>query len=346
MPPNLEAFFMFLSKSASGIYQLYFIDSISGKRRKVSTHVRMKRDAITFLRSFEQENLQKPVTMTLSQFTADFLQFAEKTYARGTYKMYKEILGKFQKFTGDLSLTQIGSRHVDMFMAERLKLIKPVSANIEFRCVKAALNTAVRWNLLQLNPFKKYKAPRPEDKSPRFFSKEDFQKLMLAIPELWLKNVVWFALFTGMRRSEIINLKWENIDFDRRSIAVQSNATFKTKAGKRRVLPISDGALVLLKSILKQPDNEYIFTLYGKQIKPQWLTHRFKHYCKKAELNELHFHHLRTSFASWLVMSGVEIFSVSKLLGHSSVLITAKHYAHLSPQTLIDEVNRIQLQLK
>jgi integrase len=87
-------------------------------------------------------------------------------------------------------------------------------------------------------------------------------------------------------------------------------------------LPISDGALFLLKDIVNQPKDKYVFTLCDKQIKAEWLTHRFKHYCKKAGLSELHFHNLRASFASWLVMSGVEIFAVSKLLGHSSVVIT------------------------
>jgi integrase len=148
-----------------------------------------------------------------------------------------------------------------------------------------------------------------------------------------MKNVVLFALFTGMRRSEITNLKWEHLNFECRSISVQSSSTFKTKTGKRRVLPISDGALCPLKNIVNQPVCEYVFTLYGNQIKAEWLTHRFKYYCKKAELNELHFHNLRASFASWLVMSGVEIFAVSKLLGHSSVVIIEKHYAHLRPQT-------------
>ena len=336
---------MFLSKSTAGIYQLYFTDSLTGKRRKVSTHARLKSDANDFLRSFEEENTRKPVSMKLSQFTVDFLTYAERTYSDGTYHIYKEILGKFIAFTGDISLTKISSHHVDMFMAERLKHIRPVSASIEFRTVKAALNTAVRWSLIQSNPFSKCKAPRPEEKSPKFFSKEDFQKLMETMTEAWLKNVVWFALFTGMRRSEIINLKWDDLDFERRSISIHSSSTFKTKAGKRRVIPISDGALHLLKSITRQPDNECVFTIYGRQIKAEWLTHRFKHYCKRAGLGELHFHNLRSSFASWLVMSGVEIYSVSKLLGHSSVVITEKHYAHLKPQTMVDEVNRITLQL-
>jgi integrase len=197
---------MFLSKSTSGIYQLYFIDSTTGRRRKVSTHARMKSDALKFLRSFEVEKLRKPVSMILSQFKADFLTYAERTYSDGTYHIYKEILGKFIAFTGDIPLTKISSHHVDMFTAERLKHIRAVSANIEFRTVKAALNTAVRWGLIQCNPFSRCKAPRPEEKSPKFFSKEDFQRLMETMTEAWLKNVVWFALFTGMRRSEIINL--------------------------------------------------------------------------------------------------------------------------------------------
>jgi site-specific recombinase XerD len=97
-----------------------------------------------------------------------------------------------------------------------------------------------------------------------------------------------------------------------------------------------------------QEIGEYVFTHRGRKIAEDCLSQLFKRAVrdKKAGLNErLHWHSLRSSFASWLVIDGVSIYAVSKLLGHSSVAITQKHYAHLSTENLHNDVNRISVSL-
>lgn len=167
-------------------------------------------------------------------------------------------------------------------------------------------------------------------------------KLVSLIKEPWLKEIVLFALSTGMRRSEITNLTWDRVDLVRRVVTVESSQTFLVKAGKKRTIPLSDLAIELLSKKTCDGPASLVFTLDGGAIRANWLTHAFKKYVQRAKVDDtLKFHSLRASFASWLVIEGIDIFAVSKLLGHSDVKMTQKHYAHLRPETLRDEVSTI-----
>jgi integrase len=186
------------------------------------------------------------------------------------------------------------------------------------------------------------------ESSPVFFTKEDFQKLLNVIKQAWLKEAVVFTVLTGLRRGELINLRWQDVDLQRRVLIVQSNPTFKTKQGKKRTLPLNETAFHLLTLKHSHSIGEYVFMHNGKQIAEDWISQLFKRAVKDKEagLNEkLHWHSLRSSFASWLVIDGVSIYAVSKLLGHSSVAITQKHYAHLATENLHNDVNKISISL-
>jgi site-specific recombinase XerD len=107
-------------------------------------------------------------------------------------------------------------------------------------------------------------------------------------------------------------------------------------------------AFHLLSAKHSQEIGEYVFTHRGKQIAEDWLSQLFKRAVRTKDIglnDKLHWHSLRSSFASWLVIDGVSIYAVSKLLGHSSVAITQKHYAHLATENLHNDVNKISVSL-
>jgi site-specific recombinase XerD len=129
-------------------------------------------------------------------------------------------------------------------------------------------------------------------------------------------------------------------------IHIQSNASFKTKQGKKRVLPLNDTALYIVESRHGKDTSEYVFTLNGKKVFDGWLSHAFKRAVRSANLENgrLHFHSLRHTFATWLVQNGVSIYEVQNLLGHSSIAVT-QVYAHLAPSQLQSAVDKISLSL-
>ncbi|MFZ4621108.1 MAG: tyrosine-type recombinase/integrase [Bacteroidota bacterium] len=338
---------MFLSRSSSGIYYLWY--TVDGKKQKVSTRCKFKQDALKFLQAFNIEQTKKVVTkptVLLQSFVNDYLLFAEGNYAKKTVIICRFSFKNFLSFFGAIPIDTITPKHFDSYKTHRLKSVSPVSVNIELRTIRSALSTAVRWGILNSNPFLKQKLVTVPEVTPIFFGKEDFQKLINAIKENWLKEIVIFAALTGMRRSEITNLNWSEVDLVRKLIKVQSSATFSTKNRKKRILPLNDTALYLLQLKAKMPSSEYVFTHNNAQIAADWLTHKFKYYVYECKFRDdrLHFHSLRHTFASWLVQDGVSIYAIKELLGHSDIK-TTQVYSHLQLGLLHDTVNKIRISM-
>jgi len=337
---------MFLSKdSRSGIYYVWYKNEL-GKRQRVSTRSRKKTEAIRFLQSFkskDHERTQKAKRTLLTDYMNDFFQYANNCLSSGTVTLYKVALKNFLRLIGNLPLMAYTPLHFDTYKNERLKTIKPVTVNIELRTLKAFFNTAVRWNLIEKNPCQTKLVKVPE-RLPTYLTKEDLTKLISVIKENWLKEIIIFAVSTGLRRSEIVNLKWHQVDLERKLIRIESNPTFYTKTGKMRILPLNDTALYILhfkNSNSKQ--SEYVFSLNGKKIFANWITHLFKHYVKLSNINQdIHFHSLRHTFASWLAQDGTSLYVIKNLLGHADIK-TTQIYSHLQPENLHNEVNRINL---
>ena len=339
---------MFLSKSPSSIYYVYFTDE-RGKRQKISTRHTLKTDALKFLQTFKTDTnrtRRARKTLLLSEFNSNFLSFAEGNFSQGTVGIYRSALRKLLSIVGDIPIVSLSPQHFDNYKVERLKTISPISVNIELRTLRAALNTALRWELIERNPFSRLKFASVPETAPVFFSREDFQKLLSFIKEGWLREVMIFAVLTGMRRGEITNLRWQDVDLSRKLLTIQSNPTFKTKNGKSRTIPLNETAIYIISAKHGKDTSKYVFNLNDKKISEGWLTHAFKKAVYDARLHDdrLHFHSLRHTFASWLVQDGVSIYAVKELLGHSDVK-TTQVYSHLQSEQLHSTVNRISIEL-
>jgi integrase len=269
--------------------------------------------------------------------------------------LYRHALKRFQHVTGDIALTEVTAEHFDRFKSRRLtakterkRNPKPrsvMAVNMELRTLKAAFSVAKRWRLIERHPFVECSlCPAPECPAA-FFSPEDFERLIGTIPERWLREAVLFAVLTGIRRGELLSLTWPQVDFSRRVLCIQNSPTFRTKSGKRRIVPLSDTAVYLLKGRRGLSGSEFVFTKNDATINGDWLTHQFKEYVRDAGLDEgLHWHSLRHSFASWLVQRGATLYQVQALLGHSSASMT-EVYSHLQPDQMHETVNRISVSM-
>ena len=333
-----------LRKRSNQVYYVsYYRD---GKRHWKSTGATVKADALKALTQFRELLQERARSVSFQQFVTEFLAYGGTNYSFGTLKLYKFILGNFAALFKDVSLRELNAQHIDRYKAKRLREISPATVNIELRALKSALNTARRWKLLNSNPFEGVSFAEVPEHAPLFFSRPDFERLLQCIRENWLKEIVVFATLTGLRRGELVNLRWQEVDLERRVILIQSNPNFRTKQGKRRVIPLSDTAYYLLQNKHGKDSSEFVFSLNGKKIYIDWLTHAFKKAVREAKLKEerLHFHSLRHTFASWLVQDGVSIYAVQKLLGHSSVAVT-QVYSHLAASELHGAVNKISIPL-
>ena len=281
-------------------------------------------------------------TLTLEKFEQEFVEYAMHNYSEGSRDIFRRALSFLKELSGNIPLTAMNMRLIDRFKTGRLKTRSAVSVNIELRSLRTFMATAVRWGYLDKNPFSGLKLVPVAERAPRFLELDEFNKLYKSIGQQRLREIVLFAIHTGTRRSEIVYLKWSDVYMERRVVSFESYGAFRVKAGKRRSVPLNDEVWNLLSHLRGKATCEYVFSLDGHRIDESLVTHKFKKCVTRIGIKkDIKFHSLRATFASWLVMKGVPIFSVSRLLGHSQVTTTQKYYAHLEPDTLHEVVNKI-----
>ncbi|HXG38677.1 MAG TPA: tyrosine-type recombinase/integrase [Bacteroidota bacterium] len=329
-----------LFKRSNGIY--YYVTSHHGRRVWRSTGARSRAEAEKFISSgFKSRDAHNP-DLTLSQFTPQFLQYAETNLAPPTVLLYKQAIGTFRRLIGDFNLRSYTVQDVETFKVKRSREVSSVKVNIDFRTLKAFFQTALRWNLIQENPFLGVQQLKIPPKPPSYLSQDEFQNLLRVITIPWFKNLVIFAVSTMMRCGEIVSLTWNSIDLRRRVIFIQNTKDFRIKTSKPRAIPMNDWVYRFLATRENKIGRVFSFP-NGKELTVGYVSRRFKKYVLKAGLNkEIHFHSLRHTGATWLVQEGVSIYAVQRLLGHSNISVT-QMYGHLETDSLFNSVQRISL---
>jgi integrase len=140
--------------------------------------------------------------------------------------------------------------------------------------------------------------------------------------------VLYTFLKTGLRKSELINLNWKDIDFRRKYITIESKEDWRTKTGNTREIPVGDDLMEILNKLPRTSD--YVFINSNGRKYGFHLTERVKRLAKNIGIADMTVHALRHTFISHLVMNGVDLVSVKELAGHSDIKTTMR-YAHLAP---------------
>ena len=266
-------------------------------------------------------DVKKHAKIRFEDFADEYLETHSKL--KKSYYTDCKIAGLLKKFFGGKCLHEITSLDIEKFKTSRIKEVKPATVNRALAVLKSMFNKAIAWGKADSNPFKAVKLFKENNQRLRFLEREDIPKLLAnCCPHL--KPIVILALNTGMRKGEILGLKWHDIDFKRDTIHLHD-----TKSGEGRDVPLNAMAKKTLIAVPKHPGSPYIFNdnngnNYG-DIKKSFLTA-----VKKSDIIDFHFHDLRHTFASQLVMAGVDLNTVRELLGHKSIEMTLR-YSHLSP---------------
>ncbi len=185
---------------------------------------------------------------------------------------------------------------------------------------------------MYLKRIRRVKLLEENNRRLRYLSKEECSALIQACDK-HLKAVVITALNTGMRKGEILSLTWDNIDLRNGFILLE-----RTKNGERREVPINETLKATLSAIVRRLDTPYVF--YNSETGTRYVNlHKpFQSALKRAKIKDFKFHDLRQTFASHLVMAGVDITTIKELLGHKTLTMTLR-YAHLAPSHKVKAVN-------
>ncbi len=332
---------------ARGIYKrgsIYWIryTDLDGKQKRESTFSTKFKRAETMLadRKGTKSKEEEPEIKRIPDYS--FRQLADKYQAwiegrQNSAKVKGYIIGQLLSVYGDMHLKRFNTDVVDQLQTDLInKGYKPASNNKVLNILKHMFNKAVEWEMVPeyvLKRIRKVKPLKDDGKRLRYLSIEEAQTLIKAC-DPHLTPIVITALHTGMRRGEILSLQWEkNIDLKHGFILLD-----KTKNGERREIPISDTLRSVLQGLLRRIDVPHLFydPQTGKPFKD--VKRSFHTACKRSGIRDFHFHDLRHTFASHMVMNGVDLSTVSKLLGHKSLNMTLR-YSHLSKGHLNNAVN-------
>ena len=263
----------------------------------------------------------------------ELLETFLKDYARDKITVHKDKAAckRLVAFFGDRQASDITPQLIEQFKNHRRQALigqRPISGatvNRDLACLKTAFSKGVQWGLVPSNPVKLVKLYSEKDRArTRYLSPTEKAALLAACsPEL--RRLVLIALKTGMRKSELLGLRWQDVDFGANQIKIR-----KSKSGRMRFIPLHSDVLEVLNDLPKGGDiiftssNGNAYTLYG-QVRTQ-----FDVALGKAGILNFRFHDLRHTFASEMIMRGADLKTVSELLGHANTAMTER-YSHLSP---------------
>jgi len=225
-------------------------------------------------------------------------------------------------FFGGNNLQEITPLDAEKYKQKRINEVLPNTVNRELACLKHIFSKAKEWGKIKENPISSVKLFRVDDRRVRYLKKEEIAKLAESCSD-YLRPIVIFALNTGMRKGEILNLKWTDIDLSNRVISL-----VQTKNREIREIPINDTVLEILIRLRKNSKVSYVFCKKdGNPYKD--IRGGFQSALRKAGIKDFRFHDLRHTFASHLVMASVDLKTVQELLGHKTFQMTLR-YSHLS----------------
>lgn len=213
-----------------------------------------------------------------------------------------------------------------------------ITCNRMLVLMKFIFNCAIRWDILPAkgNPCVGVDPFEDNGARERYLTKQEVGRLFDELdrnPNVQVGQVIRLLLYTGARKRELLDARWERIDFDRRLLTVPLS-----KSGKPRYIPLSDAAMEILQSLPRQDGVPWVF-FNPKTKKPLVsMFYAWDSIRKKVGLDDVRLHDLRHSYASFLVNAGRSLYEVQKLLGHYDPKVTMR-YAHLSPGALIEAAN-------
>jgi len=263
----------------------------------------------------------------LKDVMPDYLRFVQnqRAYQNKDY-IGRELLRRF----GNIPLHRINVAMLESYQQELLGGGNgPATVNRKMAMLKHLVRKANDWKMVDdgtLRMVRKVKQLKEPPGRLRYLTAVEGQRL-LAECKPYLRPIVTLALNSGMRRGEILKLKWDDVDLRNRFLMAR-----ETKNGESRAVPINEAVREALEGTVRRLDSPYVF--YNPKGKPlKEIRHSFGSACRKAGIRDFRFHDLRQTAASIMAMGGVSLLTIGTILGHKTASMT-KRYSHLSPEYL------------
>jgi len=294
----------------------------------------------------EGKYYEKPTgyNKTFRQLMDRFMKEHAPKVSGSMQNSYASSLKHLIPFFGDLNLLLVSRKKISEYKVLRLdEGARPASLNRELAMVSKAFALALEdWDWISGNdkPFSKMPYEKENNERDRWLSFDEEKRLLDNSPE-WLREIISFALQTGLRQGELLSLEWSRVNMFRKTILIQ-----KTKSGKPKTVPLNQIAMDVIRrkseSKVRKLKNDFVFvSSHGTKIDRHNLRRAFNKAVSKADIEDFRFHDLRHCFCTKLAQRGVDIYKIAKLAGHEDIRMTQR-YSHHCPESLRDGVEALE----
>lgn len=266
-------------------------------------------------------------------------EYSERNKSIKSHIRDKSVSDHLNQFFGDLTLSNITPKRISEYKTRRREEgAAPATVNKELILMGHAFNLAIKeWEWMKENPVSRVSREKVNNLIERWLTSKEEESLLAASPG-WLQEIIIFAINTGLRQGEILNLAWDRVDLFRKTVTI-----LEQKNKGKDTLPLNNKAMEVLKARARVRHIKTHYVFYngnGNQIEARNLLRAFYGATEKAKLNDLRFHDLRHTFATRLVQAGVDLYTVQKL-GRWKTLSMINRYAHHYPESLRPGVERL-----
>ena len=322
----------------SGLRWLVDYYDINHKRHVKSFHdhkaAKEFKLSIEYKKSRIRAGIDAPLQLNLKfdEMKDEYLTIVDGQKKPKTIAREKTVFRTLRLFIPNERIRNISASTIRQYVHYRIDdcKVSPATVNAELRTLKSFFNILIAHDYVQVKPIMSVKLLAVENKEPQTFSDDEIEKLLKEVDDPNYLDLIQMYLHTGARRAELLlpNFTWENIDFKGKMIRLRG------KFDKERLVPLDRKAFDILHKRKYQQKLEYPFN-----FNYDYMYKKIKKYITDAGIPDGTLHGLRRTFGSKLVQSGVDIYIVSKLLGHSSVKVTEQAYIHLLDSNLKDSVS-------
>lgn len=337
-----------------------------GKQRsKTFDRQRLAKDFLTKLEHQMREGSYiEPSSITLKEYLESWIDTYKINISPNTERGYRVNIKHICSILGDKLLQKIIPADIEAAYTELKEKLSGTSVLYVHRTLSRALKQAEKQRLINRNPCDFVEIPKKnKDFKAKFVHPNDIEKYLDAFKGHYLYSAVCLAMFCGLRRGEVLGLQWSDIDWKDKIIYVRHNMTdtglTSPKSGESRTVPLSDAMAKILKEHRQRQQrfmeklwheyyrSDFVITYDdGTLIKPRALSKNFAAVLKKAGLKPVRFHDLRHTAASLMINEGVELKTVSEILGHSSITITADIYGHIVEEKKKEAARKLDKYIK
>ena len=315
----------------SYVWDVRLLDE-NGKKRLYPTGHTSKRLAQEYeakLRNEIAERKRFPERFLPQKKFSEFVpEYLEKHASRKrSYRDYLSISKKLLSYFDNLFLHEINRYHVASYYSDRSKSVGVAMVNREVTILKGILTKAIEWGFLKDNPVKGFKLEKEKPRG-RFLRDFEAAKLIEACNSPhspYLKPMVIIDLHTGLRKEELLSLKWDDVYLERSLLKVEDG-----KGGYTRHVDINETAMIQFLILLDKRRGKYVFhDAYGRQLKDTKKS--FSAALERAGLDDVRFHDLRRTFATNCALKNIAPKTLQKWMGHKDINTTMKYYV-VSPE--------------